>query len=148
MSLGSITISVILLLATDIVNWKDSAPIIEKPKIDGCMVSEGHVDCGFYLPTISPASYDSIVARRLEQRGKMVERNWTKKNIEDSTLVNDMSAFYSTAGVEWLPKWPKVGGTCCVSCGSYQICGRAVTSSCGSCTTDGGSENKDIPPVP
>lgn len=49
--------------------------------------------------------------------------------------------------------YPEVGlpntsasASCCVSCGTYQICGATVTSSCGSCTTGGPGPQPNDPP--
>jgi hypothetical protein len=60
----------------------------------------------------------------------------SERVIEDDLIGQDHQSVVSALGDEDKPPVPE-GGSCCVNCGSYTVCGCNVSLSCGSCCADG-----------
>lgn len=93
----------------------------------------------------------AIRAFRITDENELVETEFWAISTERRESFPDTRGSNCIINVKSIePRRPggvvNTGATCCVSCGTYQVCGTTVTSSCGSCSANGpGRENKDVP---
>lgn len=104
-------------------------------------------------PTNGHSSDDVIIhAFRITEFTNIAETGFTALSTKRNENFTDTAGSACTLAIEGIFKRRPSGGvvragTCCVSCGTYQICGETVTSSCGNCSAAGGpgANNKDVP---
>lgn len=104
-------------------------------------------------PSNSQDSDDiALRAFRITNFVNLSETSFTALSTKSNEAFTDEAGSHCTLAIQGIfARRPAGGvvraGTCCVSCGTYQICGETVTSSCGSCSASGGpgANNKDVP---